>query len=42
MFKQGSKTIFNQSDVNNGKIDEYGALTFQSFEGLMFVLTGMH
>lgn len=42
MFEQDSKTIFSWSDVNNGKIDEYGALTFQSLDDLLAVLTGMH
>lgn len=39
MFEQDSKAIFSQSDVNNGEIDEYRALTFQSLEDLSVVLT---
>lgn len=39
MFEQDSKAIFSQSDVNNGEIDEYRALTFQSLEDLSVALT---
>lgn len=41
MFEQDSKAIFSQSNVNTGKIDEYGALTFQSLKALTVVLAEM-
>ena len=42
MFEQDSKAIFSQSDVNNGEMNEYRALTFQSLEDLSVVHTRVH
>ena len=42
LSEQDSMAIFSQSDVNRGKIDVYGDLTFQSPEDMMVVLTWSH
>ena len=39
LSERDSMAIFSQSDVNRGKIDVYGDLTFQSSEDMMVVLT---